>query len=716
MKFSELWLREWVDPPLDSTALGEQLTRAGLELESITPAPSIPELPAAQQLPGDRCFDVALTPNRGDCLSIQGMAREVATLNRLSVRPPVWSDCPVTSEAVRPVHLASPAACPRYLGRIIEDVDVRRQTPPWMQWRLRLAGIHPLSVVVDITNYVMLELGQPLHAFDQERLQGTITVREAGAGETLRLLDGEQRTLHPGSLLIADQEQPLALAGIMGGEASALGDSTRHVFLECAWFAPQVIVGRARRYGLHTEASHRFERGVDPALQAMAIERASALILEHCGGRAGPVQEQQDARCLPSPATITLRVPQIERLLGVSMDEQQWQDSLKRLGMRLSRAPDQADAWQVTVPSWRLDLRVEANLLEELVRLQGYEHIPRTRPRMQLRIHRPPPLRQGLEAVRQTLVQRAYQEVVSYSFVDPALQTPLLSPALREQVLPLSNPISEEMAVMRASLWPGLLQAARYNQQRQQTGIRLFEIGKVFLKQGEAVVERLFIGGLILGKITERQWYSNDITSNFYDIKADVQAVLQVLGIPDPAALKLHYCPFQHPAFIPGQCASLSCGGGGPGEAGQADCPAGGRMDIGLLGGLHPRLCAGWDLPEACQLFALDLEKTPVAPRVRYRAPTRTPAVRRDLALLVQEQVPAEALFATVRSRLGPDLAGLQLFDVYRGKGVPSGQKSLALSLIFQRKSGTLTDSEVEGLIEDLLSGLRKEYDARLRE
>lgn len=704
MKFSERWLREWVDPPLDSIALGEQLTRAGLELESITPPPPMPELPAAQQLPGDRCFDVALTPNRGDCLSIQGMAREVAALNRLALRRPVWPACPVTSAAARPVRLASPAACPRYLGRIIEDVDVRRQTPPWMQWRLRLAGIHPVSAVVDITNYVMLELGQPLHAFDQERLQGAVTVREAGAGEVLRLLGGEQRALHPGVLLIADQQGPLALAGIVGGEPSALGDTTRHVFLECAWFAPQVIVGRARRYGLHTEASHRFERGVDPALQAAAMERASSLILEHCGGRAGPVQEQQDARFLPSPAAITLRGAQIARLLGVRMDEQLLQDILKRLGMRLSRASDQADVWQVTAPSYRLDLRVEANLLEELARVQGYERIPRTRPRMPLRIHRPSPRRQGLEAARQTLVQRAYQEVVSYSFVDPVLQTPLLPPERREQVLPLSNPISEEMAVMRASLWPGLLQAARRNQQRQQTGIRLFEIGKVFLKQGEAVVEQLFISGLISGKITERQWYSSDIASSFYDIKADVEALLQALGVPDPAALDLHYCPLQHPALVPGQCASLSRGGERPEAAA-----------IGLLGGLHPRLCAEWDLPEACQLFALDLEKMPAAPRVRYRAPARTPAVRRDLALLVQEQLPAEALFAAVRSRLGPDLAGLQLFDVYRGKGVPSGQKSLALRLIFQRKSGTLTDSEVESLIEDLLSGLRKEYDARLR-
>ena len=649
----------------------------------------------ASLFPADHRLDVALTPNRGDCLSVLGIARELAALTRAPLKRSAVPPCAVTGETVRKVHIADPSACPRYLAQIIEGVDVQRPTPFWMQWRLRLAGVRPVNAVVDVTNYVMLELGQPLHAFDLDRLTGTLTVRGAEADESLVLLHGGRQSLQSDTLLIADERGPVAIAGIMGGRSSAVHVGSSTVFLECAWFSPPRIAGRARAYGLQTESSYRFERGVDPCVQTLALSRATALIIELCGGRAAPVQVQEHVDFLPTPETIHLRRSRIACLLGVSMETETVEGMLRCLGMTVQRNPASTEVeWSVIPPSYRFDIHIEADLIEELARLQTYDRIPASRPRMRVRVQRRPALQQRLARTRQALVARGYQESLSYSFVDPMIQQRFLEPDTSS--LSLTNPIAAEYSVMRESLWPGLIQAARYNIRRQETRIRLFESGRVFTKQGDTVNECFALGGIIVGKVIENKWYSGDTPSDFYDMKADVECLLQALGFPETDCRPTH-----HPGFRPGHVAALL----------QGDC-----HPSGIMGALHPALCADWALPDCCYLFQLYLDGLPVSPRPAYRPPARTPLVRRDLALLVAQDLPAGELLAYVRQELGSELVALALFDVYQGSGVPEGKKSLALSLTFQRESSTLRDCEVESLLGRLLTRLKEAYDARLRE
>ncbi len=793
MKFSEHWLREWVNPAISTEQLSAQLTMAGLEVDAIEPvAPVFSKIvvgevlevvqhpdaerlkvcqvnigeaqplqivcgaanvhaglrvPAAlvgAQLPGgleikraklrgvesfgmlcsakelglaesstglmvlppdakpgadvraclqldDVSIELGITPNRGDCLSIAGIAREAGVLNRCVVTVPGIAEVPATVSDVLPVDVAAPVACPRYVGRVIKGVNPSAETPLWMRERLRRSGVRSISPVVDVTNYVLLEMGQPMHAFDLAKLSGGIHVRYALAGEAITLLDGQQVTLEAGTLLICDQRQPQAIAGIMGGMDAAISDVTDTLFLESAFFAPAAVSGHARRYGLHTDSSHRFERGVDPGLPRRAMERATALLLAIVGGQAGPVVEAVAHEHLPERTPIKLRAARVRRLLGVIIPDDQVADILVRLGMDVVQ---EGEEWQVIPPSFRFDIAIEADLIEEVGRIYGYIELPSTRPEGPLVIHSQPESHIGVGRMRQILIDRGYQEAITYSFVDPALQR-VLDP--QTTPLALANPISADMAVMRTSLWPGLMQALIYNQNRQQGRIRLFETGVRFLPQDSEIKEEKMIAGIIAGNLAPEQWGEQTRLSDFYDLKADVEALLGLTA----CAKEFIFTPKQHPALHPGQSAAIT------------------RHDgelVGWIGATHPVVERELGLTGRALMFELRLSAIGLARLPRFHELSKYPAIRRDIAIVVDETVSSRAVHDCATGVAGELLRNLQLFDVYRGKGIDLGRKSLALGLTWQDSSRTLTDEDVNGLMETVLNKLGLDLGAKLRD
>ena len=792
MKFSEQWLREWVNPPVTGTELAEQLTMAGLEVDSIEPAaPDFEQVVVAEVLevaphpdadklrvcrvddssgeplqivcgapnvragmkaplarvggvmPGgmkirkaklrgvesfgmlcsarelglsedhaglmelpqdapvgqdirdwlrldDTLIEVDLTPNRGDCLSIAGIAREVGVLNRCDLTPPAIREVPAADDSRFPVEVAAGEACPRYLGRVIRGIDPNAATPLWMQERLRRCGLRSLGPVVDVTNYVLLELGQPMHAFDLARLSERIEVRFARPGETLTLLDGKTIELDGESLVIADAGRVLALAGVMGGEDSGVTDGTRDIFLECAFFAPEFIAGRARRHGLATDSSHRFERGVDPRLQRRALERATALLLELVGGTAGPVIEVSQADFLPEPTPIHLRAPRIGRLLGLDLPRDEVGEILERLGCTVETL---ADGWRVEPPSYRFDLALEADLIEEIGRIHGYNRLPSTRPQGRLAMAARPEARVGLDRIRALLVDQGFQEAITYSFVDPELQARMFP---EEEGVPLANPISSEMAVMRVSLWPGLLKALRHNLNRQQERVLLFESGLNFATQDSEIKQESCVGGVACGGRWPEQWALPAEPWDFYDMKGVVESVLALGGRGED----FRFVAAEHPALHPGQSARIELDG----EA------------AGWMGTLHPSLAAEFGVPAGTQLFELRLAAVQAGRIAAFEPISKFPAIRRDLAVVVEEETPAQRIRELVAEAAGPLLRDLAVFDLYRGEGIESGRKSVALGLILQDSSRTLTDEDIDGVVADVTALLHKELGASLRE
>jgi phenylalanyl-tRNA synthetase beta chain len=591
---------------------------------------------------------------------------------------------------VFPVEVEAPADCPRYAGRVIRDVNAAAPTPMWLQERLRRSGLRSISALVDITNYVMLELGQPMHAFDLERLSARIVVRRAGAGEQLELLDGTTATLDADTLVIADDEGPVALAGVMGGTATAVQDGTRHVFLESAFFAPAVVAGRARRYGKHTDSSHRFERGVDPDLQRRALERATALVLAVVGGEPGPVIEAAAPEHLPRRPPIHLRAARIQRVLGLEVPGDEVEDILRRLGMEVLAEPG---GWRVKPPGFRFDVAIEEDLIEELARIAGYDRIPTTLPAGALAPAAAPEGSLGLDAVRGLLVARGYQEAITYSFVDPRLQE-RVEPG--RTAIALENPLSSELSVMRTSLWPGLLAALQHNRNRQQARVRLFEAGLRFSRAEDGgMAQEPMLAGLVAGTRMPEQWGAPAAPVDFFDLKGDLEALLRLLGLHDAARFE----PARHPALHPGQCAELRWAGEG----------------WGLLGALHPALAGALDLDGPVLLFELRQALLARA-RVPAFAPlSRYPAIRRDVAVVLDESVTAQTVSDVIGQAASDVLKDLQLFDVYRGERVDSGKKSLAVALYLQAASRTLTDSEVDAVVGDVVAALESRLGARLR-
>lgn len=794
MKFSEAWLREWVDPPVNAEALYEQLTMAGLEIEGFEPvagvftgvvvgevleagrhpdadklsvcrvsdgqetfqvvcgAPNVraglktafarvgavlpgdfrikraklrgvesagmlcsaaelglgddhdgilelgPELAAGSDVRAalaldDATVEVNLTPNRGDCLSIRGLAREVGVLNNLPVAGPEPAPAPPAIDDVFPVALEAPAACPRYLGRVIRGIDVTAPSPRWMVEKLRRSGLRSIDAVVDVTNYVMLELGQPMHAFDLARLAGGIVVRMARPGETLEMLDGKAVNLDPETLVIADDSGPVAMGGVMGGERSGVAADTTDVFLECAFFTPLAVAGTARRYGMHTDAAHRYERGVDYELQQRAVARATELLLAIVGGQAGPVTEAVAPEHLPTPNRVRLRERRLHELMGLAIDAGEVDEALRRLDFTLvERGESAADGicWTIESPSHRFDIEREADLVEEVCRIYGYNRIPARLPRTALELP-PVPLNRSTEtALKTQLAAHGFQETVTYSFVDPRLQD-LLDPGA--DTLALANPMSSEQSVMRTNLLPGLVEALRLNLSRQQERVWLFESGLCFLP-GAKLQQSLRVGAVCCGPRTPVSWSQATQPVDFFDLKGVLERLFDWAGLAG-----VEYRPVEDPVLHPGQAAAVQVGG----------------RQVGRIGRLHPEIELALDLTKAVYLFELEgetlLER---APRVN-RGISRFPSVRRDLALVVDDTVAAGEVERLVRETLGDILIDFTLFDLYRGKGIDSNEKSLAVGLTLQDASATLTEDRIARYIDEVLVALERAVGARLR-
>ena len=639
----------------------------------------------------DVCIEVDLTPNRGDCLSLQGLAREVGALYNVPVQLPAITAVPASHNETVKVELRASEACPRYVGRVIKGVDLSQATPAWMVERLQRSDIRSIDPVVDVTNYVMIELGQPLHAFDLAQIKGGICVRMAQDNEQITLLDGQEIKLKANTLVIADQERALAIAGVMGGENSGVEvGKTTDIFLESAFFEPVAIAGKARSYGLHTDASHRFERGVDWQLPAQAIERATELLLSIVGGNAGPVVVTEDAQYLPKVEPITLRAERVKQMFGLSLSDAEIESLLTPLGLQLTAQGE--GVWSVAVPSHRFDITIEVDLLEEIGRLYGYDQLPVRYPAARLAPQAQSEAQAQLPVLRRLLAARGYQEAITYSFIEPELFT-AFHPELK--ALTLANPISAELSVMRASLLPGLLKALQHNLNRQQERVRLFESGLSFVGQLDDLKQERMLAGVITGARLPELWTHGKEAVDFYDIKADIEAVLGVAGDSDSYS----FVPCQQHAFHPGQCARIE-------RNGQA---------VGFVGTLHPQLATELDIDQQVLMFEVKLDAISEGRLPAFAELSRFPEVRRDLALVVNADIPAEQLMEAMRSAAGEFLTQIRLFDVYQGKGVEEGCKSLAVGLTWQHPSRTLTDEEVSAATQAILTLLSDKFGAILR-
>jgi phenylalanyl-tRNA synthetase beta chain len=640
----------------------------------------------------DVVLDLNVTPNRGDAMSVIGIAREVAALTGNPVAGPAIPEPRAGIPDTFPVVLQDPSGCPRFAGCIVRGVNNAVASPPWLRERLRRVGLRSISPLVDITNYVMLELGQPMHAYDLDKLAGGITVRRARAGEQLTLLDGKSITAEADVLLITDRDGPVGLAGIMGGLRTAVSAETTQVFFEAAYFAPDALLGRARRFGLTTDAGQRFERGVDPTQQARAIARALTLLTPISGGTAGPLSVAESAAHLPKRSAVSLRSRQLARLLGTELPAARVAQTLEALQMQVK---SQADGWQVTPPAYRFDISIEADLIEEVARIIGFSAIPETDAPVPQRF-RPLPAEHPAEgAVLSAVAARGYQEAITLAFVDPALQSQLFP---ERASLALANPIASDLSVMRVSLWPGLLKAALENQHRQQDRIRLFEHGTRFEVKNGATREIDTLAAVAVGARLPEQWgipKEGRSSADFYDIKGDLVALLALTG--EESAFTFEAASL--PALHPGRSARVLRRG----------------EPIGWIGELHPLLVASMDFTYPPVMFELDMAALTVG-LAAYREISRFPQVRRDLAVVVDEAVTLSSLAERVTLCASSLLRDLRIFDIYRGPGLEKGRKSVALGLIFQDISRTLTDDDVERLMASVVTDLRENLNARIRE
>ena len=640
----------------------------------------------------DQCIEVDLTPNRSDCLSMKGIARDVGVLNRLAVTEPAIEPVAPTIDDTIAITLNAGEACSRYVGRVIRGVDLSRPSPLWMQEKLRRAGLRSIDAVVDVTNFILLEQGQPMHAFDLNTLQGSINVRMAQAGEKLTLLDGQEIELNADTTLIADAEKALAMAGIMGGEASAVSSNTTDILFESAFFNPVSIAGRARNYGLHTDSSHRFERGVDYQLQEQAIERATRLLLDIVGGEPGPVVVAENEH-KPQDSEVTLRRARILAGLGFELEDTEVVDILTRLGLELIAT--EATGWRFKVPSYRFDIDIEEDLLEELARIYGYNRLPTTSLTADLVIPMQDETVVGITAVRSQLVARGYEEAIAYSFIEPKMQS-LFSPGV--QPVEIQNPISADLAVMRTSLWPGLVGALQHNLNRQQGRVRLFETGQRFLSDdGSAanLTQEPMLAGLIYGAREEESWVSKSDSVDFYDIKGDFESVLALLADKD----SFSFSSAKHPALHPGQSAGVY-------QSGEL---------VGYLGAIHPQLQQELGLAQPVYLFEVTLASVSTAQLPSFQALSKHPEVRRDIAVIVDQSVPVAELRGTIEKVAGTELTDLKVFDVYVGKGIDPHRKSVALGLTYQHPSRTLNEDEINASVDAVIKSLEGEYNASLR-
>jgi phenylalanyl-tRNA synthetase beta chain len=642
----------------------------------------------------DRKITLKLTPNRADCLSLAGIAREAAALTAGAFTLPQIVPVAPQHERKREVILDAPTACPRYCGRVVSGVDARAATPDWMKRRLERSGIRSISALVDVTNYVMLELGQPLHAFDDEKLSGAIHVRMPEPGEQLLLLNEQTVAPAADTAVIADEQgggRVLALAGIMGGEDSGIGLATRDLFLECAFFAPAAIAGKARALGFSSDASYRYERGVDFELQRPAIERATQLILDICGGSPGPVVEAVAAAHLPQRRPVRLRPARAARVLGLELGG----EHVRRLLGRLGLAPRaEADAFMVTPPSYRFDIEIEEDLIEEIARLHGYDNIPAAPPRAAAAMRPATEARRSPFELRHLMADRDYHEVVNFSFVDAGWETDFCA---NTAPIAVANPIASQMGVLRSSLIGGLVNTLSFNLKRRTERVRIFEIGRCFLRDAAAEPVSGFrqprrLAGLCAGTAMPPQWGAPTRRVDFFDVKADIEMLF--------APRELRFEAVGHPSLHPGRSAAIVCGG----------------ERVGYVGELHPRWTQKYELATAPVVFELEMSALELLTLPRYQAVSRVPAVVRDLALVVDRDTTAQAVLDGLRTAAPALVKGVHLFDMYQGKGLDPGRKSLAFRVVMQDTEKTLEEGEVESAVRCLVEAASREFGAGLRE
>ncbi|HAU8249996.1 TPA: phenylalanine--tRNA ligase subunit beta [Vibrio vulnificus] len=641
----------------------------------------------------DVTVDVDLTSNRADCFSIRGMAREVGVLNRADVTEPSVAPVAPSIDGTVAIEVKAPAACPRYLGRVVKNVNVQAKTPLWMQEKLRRCGIRSIDPVVDITNFVLLEQGQPMHAFDLAKIDGGIVVRLAEQGEKITLLDGSEAELNADTLVVADHNKALAIAGIFGGEESGVTSETKDVLLECAFFAPDHIRGRARSYGLHTDSSMRFERGVDYALQASAMERATALLVEICGGEVAPVVAVESEAELPKPNKVALRRTKLDNLLGHHIADSDVVEILERLGMTVETT---AEGWVAVAPTWRFDIAIEQDLVEEVGRIYGYDNIPNQNPAAALKMHDHQEANIPLKRVRDLLVDRGYHEAITYSFVEPEQQK-LVVPGVDALILP--NPISAEMSAMRLGLIQGLLNTVVHNQKRQQPRVRLFEYGLRFIPCDTAengMRQEPMLAGVIAGTRSEEHWNIDTNTVDFFDLKGDVEAILE-LSANDKA---YSFVAAKHPALHPGQSAAIVVDG----------------KEIGVIGTVHPELERKFGLNGRTIVFEIEWSAINRKVIPEAVALSKFPANRRDIAVVVDEAVASGDIVNACLEVGGEFLKAAKLFDVYVGKGVEEGKKSLAIALTLQSNERTLEDADIAGAVDAIVAHVSEKFGASLRD
>lgn len=620
----------------------------------------------------DAIFTLKITPNRTDCLSIKGIAREVSALTQCEFNPIQINHIATQTTQKQAVQIDAPNDCGRFISRVISGVNATAASPDWLVQRLERSGIRSISPLVDIGNYVMLEIGQPMHVFDADKISGSLHVRRAKNGEVLDCLNEKTVTLADNTLVIADEQQALSIAGLMGGAASAVSDETKNIVLEAAWFNPLIISGKSRQYGFGSDSSFRFERGVDSELQRDAIERATELVVQICGGEVGEIVEVLGD--LPTAKTVEVRTARVEKVLGVSIENQRIETILQHLGLQPEKT---ADGFRVTAPSFRYDIEIEADLIEEIARVYGYENIPDDYTSGKLAMLKLPENRHSRFGVYQKMAARGFQEVVSYAFVDEQWEQDFTN---NQDPIRLQNPLAAQYAVMRSTLMGGLIEILQNNLNRKQNRVRVFEIARIFRKENNQFVQTERVGGLVYGSALPEQWGEKSHPVDFYDLKADVETLLR--------GKNAAFVKAEHSALHPGRCAAIVVDG----------------VNVGIIGELHPKWTQKYDLPQAPLLFELDMDAVLTTEKVRYQAVSKFQAGRRDLAFVLPENVAFADLQAALGQVNNPIIQGIELFDVYRGAGLPENHKSLAVKISLQDMNATLTDETVEPIIQELIA------------
>lgn len=619
----------------------------------------------------DTLFTLKITPNRTDCLSLKGIAREVGALTQTKVHFPEIAEVKPSIASKKTVSIDAPKDCGRFLSRVIEGVNAQANSPEWLVTRLTRCGVRSVSALVDIGNYVMLELGQPMHVFDADKLSGSLHIRRAQNGETLACLNEKTVTLSDNTLVVADEQKALSIAGLMGGEASAVSNDTQNIVLESAWFTPEIISGKSRQYGFGSDSSFRYERGVDFMLQREAMERASQLVLSICGGQAGEIVEALGK--LPESKQVQVRSERVNKILGTTISENAIGTILQNLGLQ----PEQTETgYSVYSPSFRYDIEIEEDLIEEIARVYGYENISDDKSSGILSMLRQPENRRSRFSVYQKMAERGFQEVISYAFVDEAWEQDF---ANNQDPIRLQNPLATQYAVMRSTLIGGLIEVLKNNLNRKQNRVRLFEVARTFAKENNEFVQKERIAGLAYGSALPEQWSEKTRTVDFYDIKADVESLLQ--------GQKINWIKAEHPALHPGRSANVSVDG----------------KIVGFVGELHPKWLQKYDLPQAALVFELDMDAVLSREKVRYQGMSKFQAVRRDLAFVLPENIAFADLLNTLQTVKSHLIQEISLFDVYRGKGLPENMKSMAVKVMLQDMNNTLTDEMVEPVINKLI-------------